>query len=247
MTKRPAGSRIEEVRPAGGVAEDLPEARTTAYLSRVVLETAGRALCAVSRRARRRLSDLPADTHGIAVPTRHGPVACTVHRPAQADADTPVHVTVHGGGFVIRFPEQDDAWCRYLATHAGVIVLNVDHDIAPPHRFPVPVEQVPDVLARTAGADREWDGSRIGVGEPNAERLEGIAPGGPRRRRPPSSPSTCSRLPSGVVPPAADRGTMPRLGQAIGPSAGWRDQPAGPVTPPHHRPGQPSSAQHRAA
>ena len=139
--------------------------------SRWVAETVGLALCAASRRARRprrRFSDLPADTHDITVPTRHGAVRCTVYRPPGAAPDTPVHVNVHGGGFVIRFPEQDDAWCRYLSTHASVVVLNVDYDTAPRHRFPVSVEQVSDVVAWAAESGRECDGSRIGVGGQSA-------------------------------------------------------------------------------
>jgi acetyl esterase/lipase len=29
-----------------------------------------------------------------------------------------VYLNVHGGGFVVGHPEQDDPWCRYLASRA---------------------------------------------------------------------------------------------------------------------------------
>lgn len=131
----------------------------------------GRAMGALSRRApapRRTFSDLPADTRDITVPTRHGQVRCTVYRPSGASASTPVYVNVHGGGFVIRLPEQDDAWCRYLMTHADVVVLNVDYDTAPQHPFPISVEQVHDVVVWASDPAREWDGSRLGIGGQSA-------------------------------------------------------------------------------
>lgn len=101
------------------------------------------------------------------VPTRHGPATVTIYRPADA-ARPGVYVNVHGGGFVVGHPAQDDPWCRYLAAHAGVVVVNVDYVLAPAHRFPAPVEQVFDVIAWAAHPDREWDGTRLCVGGQSA-------------------------------------------------------------------------------
>src|SRR6202000_3541036 len=74
------------------------------------------------------------------------------------------YVNVHGGGFVVGHPEQDDPWCRYLAAHAKVAVVNTDYVLAPHRRFPVPVEQIHDVLQWASSPDREWDGTRLCVG-----------------------------------------------------------------------------------
>jgi acetyl esterase/lipase len=53
------------------------------------------------------------------VPTRHGEVTATIyHPPLDAEATPPVYLNVHGGGFVVGHPEQDDPWCRYLASRA---------------------------------------------------------------------------------------------------------------------------------
>lgn len=116
-----------------------------------------------------RFEEIPGNTTAAAVPTRHGDVRCTVYHPAnpESGAKPAVYVNVHGGGFVIRHPEQDDPWCRYLAAEAGVVVVNVDYDTAPQHRFPAPVEQVHDVLAWAAQQDG-WDGSRLCVGGQSA-------------------------------------------------------------------------------
>lgn len=114
-----------------------------------------------------RFEEIPGHLGPTTVATRHGPVACTVYRPPDGGQEPAVYVNVHGGGFVLRNPEQDDPWCRFLAAKAGVVVVNVDYDTAPQRRFPVPVEQVYDVL-RWAAEQDEWDGSRLCVGGQSA-------------------------------------------------------------------------------
>ncbi|WP_216894022.1 alpha/beta hydrolase [Nocardia alni] len=138
----------------------------------VVADTIAGVMSAVSTLARlpkREFSGLPADITKMRVPTRHGEVGCAIYRkPGTAGTRQPVYVNVHGGGFVFRFPEQDDQWCRYLVEHAGVVVVNVDYGTAPRHRFPVPVEQVYDVVTWAAAAERDWDGGRLCIGGQSA-------------------------------------------------------------------------------
>lgn len=50
----------------------------------------------------------------------------TLHVPSDVSSGGSVSVNFHGGGFVMRHPEQDDALCRYLAAEAVVTVVNVD-------------------------------------------------------------------------------------------------------------------------
>ncbi|WP_189264958.1 alpha/beta hydrolase [Streptomyces fuscichromogenes] len=138
----------------------------------LVADSVARAFCALSNlapRPRREFAELAMDTSVVTAPTRHGGVKCTVYRsPHNAAPRPPVYVNVHGGGFAIRYPEQDDPWCRYLAKYAGVVVVNVDYDTAPRHRFPIPAEQVYDVVAWAAEEERDWDGSRLCVGGQSA-------------------------------------------------------------------------------
>lgn len=114
-------------------------------------------------------TEIPADVRAVTVPTRHGDLAATLYRPeAVGPARPPLYVNFHGGGFVMRHPEQDDPLCRYLAARAGVAVLNVDYDVAPAHPFPEPVEEAYDAVVWAAGRGDLWDGSRIVVGGQSA-------------------------------------------------------------------------------
>ena len=115
-------------------------------------------------------ADIPARTDTISIPTRHGPVRAVVYRPdaAPGEAEPPAYLNFHGGGFVIRHPEQDDALCRYLAATAGVAVINVDYDVAPRHRFPQPVEEAYDAVRWAARPGHRWDGARLCVGGQSA-------------------------------------------------------------------------------
>lgn len=115
-----------------------------------------------------RFPEIPGNTTTVVIPTRHGDAAATVYWPEAASAPPGVYVNVHGGGFVVGHREQDDPWCRYLAAHANVVVVNTDYVLAPRHRFPAPVEQVYDVLVWASAADRDWDGTRLCVGGQSA-------------------------------------------------------------------------------
>ena len=77
-------------------------------------------------------------------------------------------VNFHGGGFVLRHPEQDDGLCRHLAHHVDAVVINVDYDVAPGLRSPGQTEQAFDAVRWAASPDREWDGSRLAVGGSSA-------------------------------------------------------------------------------
>ncbi|MEU2257748.1 alpha/beta hydrolase fold domain-containing protein [Nocardia xishanensis] len=115
-----------------------------------------------------RFDDLAASTTQLAIPTRHGDVRATAYRPPSGTSARGIYVNFHGGGYVLGDYEQDDPWCRYLAVHAEIAVLNVDYALAPTHRFPVPVEQAYDVLSWAADAGRDWDGRRLCVGGQSA-------------------------------------------------------------------------------
>jgi acetyl esterase len=69
-----------------------------------------------------------------------------------------VLVHFHGGAFLMRYPQMDDWWCRYLVAESGATVVNVDFDVAPTARFPVAHEQCHDVAAALA---LEYD--RVGL------------------------------------------------------------------------------------
>jgi acetyl esterase len=116
-----------------------------------------------------RFPDIPARTTITSIPTRHGEVATTIYGPPAEVQEMPgVYVNVHGGGFIIGHREQDDPWCRYLAAHANVVVINADYLLAPTWRFPTQLDQVYDVVAWASSPDRNWDGDRLCVGGQSA-------------------------------------------------------------------------------
>ncbi|MFD5007389.1 alpha/beta hydrolase [Streptomyces mutabilis] len=115
-----------------------------------------------------RFTDLPGHTRTLTVPTDSGSVPCTVYepRPEPGSQPPPVFLNLHGGGFVMRHPEQDDHICRYLAANAGCVVVNPDYDTAPQHPFPTAPRQAYGVwqwlVAHSAA--QGWDGTRMAVG-----------------------------------------------------------------------------------
>ena len=113
-------------------------------------------------------AEIPASTEDIRIPTRHGSLPATVYSPPQGMEGRGVYVNLHGGGFILRHPEQDDPLCRYLAAEAEVTVINVDYIPAPQCRFPGPVEQAYDVALWAAEKKRPWDGTRCAIGGQSA-------------------------------------------------------------------------------
>ncbi len=106
-------------------------------------------------------AELPAPRR-LKVPTRHGRVTCEVYRDPRRAGRAPVHVHLHGGAFLMRYPRMDDFWCRYLVARAGLTVVNVDYDIAPRRRYPVAQEQAHDVLAWVQ-ENGDWDQDRVTI------------------------------------------------------------------------------------
>jgi acetyl esterase len=76
-----------------------------------------------------------------------------------------VVVNIHGGGFVIGNPRQDQHLARGIAGEVGAVVVNVDYSIAPRARFPRALEECFDVLQWVArsGPEMGWDASRIAM------------------------------------------------------------------------------------
>ncbi|MEH0108983.1 alpha/beta hydrolase [Tersicoccus sp. MR15.9] len=145
-----------------------------------VASTAGRLLQATTvlahrrtaARAHARLPEFGRRMQELMIPTSVGPARTTVYRnPDVIGTGTePVHVNVHGGGFIFAETEIDDPLCRALAVQTESVILNVDYVVAPKHRFPVAAHQVDEVVRWVAahGAENGWDGSKLTVGGDSA-------------------------------------------------------------------------------
>jgi acetyl esterase len=128
-------------------------------------------------------AEMPARTETMTIPTRHGDIQATVYWPEPSPAPPPVYLNFHGGGFVVRHPEQDDPLCRYLAAEAGAVVINVDYDVAPQHRFPEPVEEAYDAVTWAAGPGHRCGDLAAGPALRPARHRDAIAAQAPGRGR----------------------------------------------------------------
>lgn len=113
-------------------------------------------------------TDLPAPRRR-SFATRHGQVTAYEY----GEADQPAYVHFHGGAWMMRYPQMDDWWCRYVAATARVRVLNVDFRTGPYVTYPVAQHQCHDVAAAVAA---ESAGSTGSTGAPVA--VGGFSSGG---------------------------------------------------------------------
>ena len=74
---------------------------------------------------------------------------------------------IHGGGYVIGHPGQDDVLCRRYAQRLGVTVASVDYRLAPEHPYPVPVEDCYSALTWLAALP-SVDPGRVAIGGASA-------------------------------------------------------------------------------
>jgi acetyl esterase/lipase len=90
-----------------------------------------------------------------------GPVR--VHRPvASGDEALPAVLWLHGGGFLLGSPKQDDELCRQIADELGAVVVAPVYRLSPKHAFPVALGDAYAALAWLAKRD-DVDANRIAV------------------------------------------------------------------------------------
>ena len=87
-----------------------------------------------------------------------------IYRPSE-NADLPVVVYLHGGGFVLCGLDTHDGLCRTLTNEVDCVTVSVDYRLAPEHKYPAAPR---DSFAVTQWVvdnayDEGWDGSRLAV------------------------------------------------------------------------------------
>lgn len=116
------------------------------------------------------LSDLVTRTD-VTVPRPGGPDPGRIrlHRRVDLDGPAPALFWVHGGGFVLGMPEQDDArfdqWCR----RHDLVGAAVEYRLAPEHPYPAGLEDCYSALKwlKHHGPEVDVDPDRIGIGGPS--------------------------------------------------------------------------------
>lgn len=73
-------------------------------------------------------------------------IGVRLHRPTGVTGPGPALLWIHGGGYVIGSPSQDDDTCRKLANQLGVTVAAVKYRLAPEHPYPAALDDCHDAL-----------------------------------------------------------------------------------------------------
>ncbi|KLJ09117.1 hypothetical protein EMPG_15456 [Blastomyces silverae] len=69
----------------------------------------------------------------------------------------PLHIHVHGGGFIGGIPELDNAFCKRMVDETGAVVVSISYSLAPRYPFPTAHQNVQDAAAYiVANAERLW-------------------------------------------------------------------------------------------
>jgi acetyl esterase len=93
-----------------------------------------------------------------------GAIPARLYRPS-ADAELPVVVWLHGGGWVIGSVETYDPVARALALASGAAVVSVDYRLAPEHPYPAAVDDAEAAVRALADRAGELglDGARMAI------------------------------------------------------------------------------------
>jgi acetyl esterase/lipase len=89
-----------------------------------------------------------------------------LYRPLGSNGPHPAMLWIHGGGFIIGTPEQDEAQSIELCKRFGMVVAAISYRLSPAHSFPVPLEDCYAALewVHTNSDALQVDRDRISVG-----------------------------------------------------------------------------------
>ena len=116
------------------------------------------------------------------------PVRVRLYRPANAAESAPALLWMHGGGYLIGAPEQDERLSAENARELGIVIASVDYRLAPEHPFPAPLD---DCHAALRWLFAESDA--LGI-DPTRFAIGGASAGAGSPRRWPSGSLTRAKL-----------------------------------------------------
>ncbi|HSQ40284.1 MAG TPA: alpha/beta hydrolase [Anaerolineales bacterium] len=92
------------------------------------------------------------------------------YKPGSIDAPTPALIWIHGGGYLIGKPEQDDGSCAQFVRELGITVISVDYRLSPQYPFPAALDDCYSTLqwATSQSEVSGIDPTRIAVGGASA-------------------------------------------------------------------------------
>lgn len=104
------------------------------------------------------------------IPTRDGAQLRAKLWAAERQANTPVLLYFHGGGFTVGSPETHEVLCKHLAHLAHCTVVSIDYRLAPEHTFPTAHNDAFDALQWLVQNAKELgvDADRVAIGGDSA-------------------------------------------------------------------------------
>ena len=98
------------------------------------------------------------------------PVRVIVTTPHNKEANAPLHVNFHGGGFIFLQNSDDDLYCAHLAAATGAVVVDVDYASSKDAPFPMAFDQCYAVTEWAYAHCEQWgcDPKRLSVGGSSA-------------------------------------------------------------------------------
>ena len=108
-----------------------------------------------------------ADKETVVIPVgENDEVTCYIFTAKNRTANCPVHINVHGGGFVRPHVERDEIYSAKVADAIRGIVVDVDYKLAPEYPFPTAFDETYEVCRWTFSKLDEWDADekRVSMG-----------------------------------------------------------------------------------
>ncbi|KAJ9624378.1 hypothetical protein H2204_010831 [Knufia peltigerae] len=100
-----------------------------------------------------------------------GTITVRVYSP-EGPGPFPVHINMHGGGWVLGGLHSEAAWCRSVCSRVGIKVIDVDYRMAPEFLFPVAIYDCWDTI-KWVGENAETLAVR-----PDSISIGGLSAGG---------------------------------------------------------------------
>ncbi|CAD6884609.1 unnamed protein product [Tilletia controversa] len=133
----------------------------------------------------------------------------------------PVHINMHGSGFVLPVLGTDCDFCGRLAEELGIVVIDSDYRKGPVYPFPAALQDVEDAV-RYAQAEPEFDATKISLGGFSAGGNVALSASctlnhAARAARPPSSDEPAKSVITAVATlyPACDLTVPPWMRQPL--------------------------------
>ncbi|KGR75172.1 alpha/beta hydrolase [Ureibacillus sinduriensis] len=130
-----------------------------------------------------------------------------IYEPVSKSEELAGLLWIHGGGYVLGSPEENDALCQQFVNEAGCVVVSVDYRLVPEHPYPAPLEDCYAALKWFADNAKDFgvDANRIGVAGLSAGG--GLTAGLSLLARDRKGPEICFQMP--LYPMIDDRNNTP--------------------------------------